>query len=587
MLENEFIVKADDLAWHPPTEPWLDFISICRKFGIVPSIGVVSSGLASMPHPEKALFRSLYEVGEIELWDHSFAHPDFSRLSVAETLAEVKSSCDAIADWLGAPLPIFGFPFNKHNDESLKAIEEAKLYEGIYFAGSPGVKSIGRNLLFQPEVATASRRPLDRVVSFGRLPKHCGPKVVQVHPSFWAAECFSVFEALLAEIAARGGKPTTATAAIRLSRGPIAATAPRQPVREPSHFQWLDADAAGVLRRFALTDRPGTTLVQHGAAPGLPEAYLRDPTAARQVVVADTEAFGIGAPLRDRAVRQMSLSALTGSGVRAEHAVVSLASTSAVEATLDQVSGALAPYSSLLLLCPRRAVMEEAIDHVSRTDETAAAKLALHLLLTYVAQSGLWPEAEVHLAELHVFDALELSGFRVLVRDEDPPSDLRLPNHGLYYAIRTPETIIEKASTSQGDLNTLWAAGCARRYQRRIFVNPDLLVNRWNLWRLIIAFEEDNLVQRIPERAKPLLDWCVRLRFACRAADWIAARELIEEANDPSFAALRDMLNAASGQTLFAPPEGSESVRKDVYALLQRVEPGALTQSLPRPIAEQ
>ena len=493
MLEHEFIVKADDLAWHAPTEPWLYFISICRKFGIVPSIGVVSSGLARMPKRQRDLFRSLYEDGKIELWDHSFAHPDFCHLSAVDAQAEVSRSCEAIASWLGAALPIFGFPFNKNNDELLRAVEETQLYEAIYFAGSQGIKSISRNFLFQPELATASRRPMARGIFLSRLKEHLGPKVVQVHPAFWAAECFSVFESLLAELIARDGKPTTATATTRVGRGPGAASPPApQPAREPWLLRWPAADTADLLYRFGLTDLIGTTLVQHGAVPGLPEGYVCDPAAGRQVILADTEALDVGTPSDGSAIRQLSLSALTRSGICAEHAVVLLATTSQLEATLDQVSGALAVPSGLLLLCPRRNVMEAACDRAAQTDAATAEKLALQLLLTHVAQTGLAPEAEVHLGELHVFDAVELCGFQVLVRDEDLPGSLGLPDHGLYYAVRTRETAVEKASTSQGDLNTLWNAGCWRRYQRRIFVNPGLLANRWNLWRLTIAYQGDD-----------------------------------------------------------------------------------------------
>ena len=105
-----------------------------QKYNLKATIFVIASRMGAdnveFPHFSWEEAREMERSGLIDIESHSFTHPDFSRLSYAQTVVEMRLSKFAIESNLGKKCRYFAYPYGKLNSAST-AVAKSAGYEMV------------------------------------------------------------------------------------------------------------------------------------------------------------------------------------------------------------------------------------------------------------------------------------------------------------------------------------------------------------------------------------------------------------------------------------------------------------------------
>jgi peptidoglycan/xylan/chitin deacetylase (PgdA/CDA1 family) len=130
------------------------------------------------PHRVLSAEQILHWVGRgIEFGAHSRTHPDLTKLSVAECMAEIVGSKNDLVALLGLPIVSFAYPYGENNEASRDFVREEF---GLGFGTEEGMNNLrtDRHLLRRIYIG-----PNDSLVEFALFMRLDGAKRVRDHLS--------------------------------------------------------------------------------------------------------------------------------------------------------------------------------------------------------------------------------------------------------------------------------------------------------------------------------------------------------------------------------------------------------------------
>jgi ubiquinone/menaquinone biosynthesis C-methylase UbiE/peptidoglycan/xylan/chitin deacetylase (PgdA/CDA1 family) len=183
------LIKADDLGREATLDCWWRLLEALDTRALPMSVGVVADSVSKYDGDELSRLAIQFRDCGHEVWNHSYSHADFSKLTLEEQAVELRKSQDIIADRFGARPTVFGAPFNSMNPETVRATEENGDFTGVYFARFPTrLVTIPYDNLCPPEYVKGFYRQPDFRAFGQRLlrRREYRPIVLQVHPAAWS-----------------------------------------------------------------------------------------------------------------------------------------------------------------------------------------------------------------------------------------------------------------------------------------------------------------------------------------------------------------------------------------------------------------
>lgn len=124
-----------------------------QKYNLKATIFVIASRMGAhnveFPHFSWEEAREMEKSGLIEIESHSFTHPDFSTLSYAQTVVEMRLARFAIEANLGKKCRFFAYPYGKMNMSST-AVAKAAGYEMVFVGRDKNADISNENLFELP-----------------------------------------------------------------------------------------------------------------------------------------------------------------------------------------------------------------------------------------------------------------------------------------------------------------------------------------------------------------------------------------------------------------------------------------------------
>ncbi len=183
------IIKADDLGKEPALDCWWRLLDALDRRGVPISAGVVAGRIRR--HSSAALDRLTLQLREgcHEIWNHSYSHLDYAKLSLEDQAEDLRRSQLIIEEIFAARPYLFGAPFNSMNEATIQALEANGDFTGVYFSRLPTLlETVSYWNLCPPEFVGGFYRQPDFVEFLPRYErrKDRRPMVLQIHPPAWS-----------------------------------------------------------------------------------------------------------------------------------------------------------------------------------------------------------------------------------------------------------------------------------------------------------------------------------------------------------------------------------------------------------------
>lgn len=118
-LEKE-VALTFDINW-AENEYLYDILKILDKYNIKGTFFIMG-GWLNYTEENKEKLIMIKERGH-EIGNHSYSHPNFSKISCGRMIEEAKKTDDAISETIGIRTKLFRFPSGDYNEEAVKTIE--------------------------------------------------------------------------------------------------------------------------------------------------------------------------------------------------------------------------------------------------------------------------------------------------------------------------------------------------------------------------------------------------------------------------------------------------------------------------------
>ena len=193
------ILKADDLGRGGTLDNWWRTLDLADERGIPLSIGAVGRDMLLFEKSWGRIASQMNDMGH-ELWNHSYSHQDYSRMSYEQQLSDLQKGQAALESIFGFKPRVFGAPFNYMSSDTIAAVEACPEFKCFYFPKhETRLFSVPYENLAPPEYVSGHYRQPDFLEFLPRYErrKRANPMVLQFHPPAWSRHGIQQFEAIL------------------------------------------------------------------------------------------------------------------------------------------------------------------------------------------------------------------------------------------------------------------------------------------------------------------------------------------------------------------------------------------------------
>lgn len=205
-LKNLIILKADDLRFDNSniiSPRWQTFIDYIEDSKIKASIGIIGNSLEQGNNEYFSLIKTVHNKGYIEFWNHGYSHYsnddsenpvwEFRNTPYKQQYEHLLKTQELAKTKIGLTLHTFGAPFNKVDENTVKAIEDINDIKVWLFGNTSSTKLVLKRYC---DIEYPTHNP-DYQKFLNNYDSGIEYLLLQIHPNSWDNGRFNQFKQII------------------------------------------------------------------------------------------------------------------------------------------------------------------------------------------------------------------------------------------------------------------------------------------------------------------------------------------------------------------------------------------------------